>query len=734
MKKRDEYTIGSIILLSFIISLLSGCGGGSGGGEGPAPGPSETSWVAGTWETSANVHNVCPTFSEDRVDDGTFKISQDGSSITVTDKYNNTFSGSVNGNKVSWSGSFPDPYYGGTTTYSSLDLTVNGDSLSGTVSYTWTDGQTQCSGTAQISGNRTVITPKPDDNPDDDSNDSAQEAVFPGYDFALAEGSFWEFGFDDYSHSWYLGDNNTSRSRGIFRITLGAPVTIEGITAYPLNVTPVSGDDIADTLTFQWSYMALDGGRILGSKDGATLSVIFDAFKGVQAGGGFFASFASDSLVRAESGQIDNDYIKANAAYLEKAASSGGCEYFPDIGDVCPGEDREGLTVRDYFQADIGPAGYYYYSYNSDSQGNSGASKEINIGLLTFSVKGDGFYDPPQVPRLNSGTVAIYYSLYKNPPSVVVDPYNAPTPVDPSYVLMRYLPESQESTALTAQLSEEADYGYHALTQGDRLFILKRMDSNNTIQALEYDPVSHSPLDTTATSFNNAGSKIQFGALTVAADAFYFQEYSPSAVPATAPWAETYPLYRQLIGLSSKSNLGSSVGYNHLLSDGSDGNSPFAASISNDSMGICDLGSYSYYFFRIDVRSGIDPVFLDGACESATYFSDLPRLVHSFAMDTEGLYIARSNGGAIETYRINRSNSNLQQIYSDNFGNQRRALIIDASKGYVLLHSFDRDNLSDYEVVLLDTKNTSAIEDDTREVITLPGNGIPMNLQIIVAP
>ncbi len=66
-------------------------------------------------------------------------------------------------------------------------------------------------------------------------------------------------------------------------------------------------------------------------------------------------------------------------------------------------------------------------------------------------------------------------------------------------------------------------------------------------------------------------------------------------------------------------------------------------------------------------------------------------------MDTAGLYIARSNG-------------------------------------HVLLHSFDRDNLSDNEVILLDTKNTSTVGDDTSEIIALAGTGIPMNLQLMAAP
>jgi hypothetical protein len=574
----------------------------------------------------------------------------------------------------------------------------------------------------------------PGTDPGEDPVDPPQDPAFSGYDFTLAEGSYWEFGFEDYHRSWYLGDSNTSTDSGIFRITLGAPVIIDGITAYPLNIVPVSGDDIADTQTIRWQYIALDQGRILGSTDGSSLSVIFDAFQGSQAGGGFFASFASDVLITGTSGQIDNDYINESAVYLSQASSSGGCEYFPGIGTICPGEDREGLTVRDYFQAGVGPVGYYYRSYNTDSQGNSGAVIETNIGLISFSVEGDGFYQPPDVPLLGSGTLAVYYSLYDGPPAVVNDPFNVPTAVDPAPVLMRYLPESQTGATLTAPLSASADYGYHAMTEGDRLFIIKRTIANNTIQAVEYDPTTHTPLSMTTTTFDNISTPIHYGALTVAGDNFYFHEFDSSGGTLPAPWTDNYAIYIQGVGSSSSYAPGDSVGFNHLLSDGSSNHGPFAAYINPNSEGLCPADNHLYYFQRLEINGGIDAVNLSGACQSDDYFSDLTQLVHSFAIDSGGLYIGRSAGEAIEVYRTDRSSTIVQSLYWNFFLDQRRALLIDVSNGYVLLHSYDRDNVEDYEVVLLNTQNTSSTADDTEEILDLPGTGIPMHLQLLEIP
>ena len=581
-----------------------------------------------------------------------------------------------------------------------------------------------------------VVDPgdNPGEDPGEDPDDTPQDPAFSGYDFTLAEGSYWEFGFEDYSRSWYLGDSSTSTDSGIFRITLGAPVTIDGITAYPLNIVPVSGDDIADTLTLRWGYIALDEDRILGSTNGSSLSVIFDAFQGYQAGGGFFATFVSNELITAANGQIDNDYITESAAYLSQASSSGGCEYYPGVGTICPGDDREGLTVRDYFQPGIGPVGYYFNSYNTDSQGNSGAVIEINIGLISFSVEGDGLYDPPDVPELSSGTLAVYYSLYGSPPAVVNDPFNVPTVVDPAPVLMRYLPESQIGATLTALLSEEADYGYHAKTEGDRLFILKRTTTNTYVQAVEYNPITHSPLNMTTTTINNTSTPIHYGALTAAGDDLYFHEFDSSGGTLPAPWSDNYAIYVQAIGTSNSNAPGQSFGFNHLLSDGSSNFGPFAAYINPESDGLCPGDDYLYYFQRMEINGGISAVNLGGACDGASYFSDLTRLVHSFAIDSGGLYIARSDGDTIEVYRVDRSTTSIERIYVDDFLIQRRALLIDVSNGHVLLHSYDRDNINDYEVLVLDTQNTSSTLDDTIETLDLPGTGIPMHLQLLVTP
>ena len=79
-------------------------------------------------------------------------ITQADSDITLLTSTGNTFSGTVNGDIVEWTGSFEER--AGTTTFTSLSLTVSGSSASGNADWTWTDGTDSCNGTMQITASR----------------------------------------------------------------------------------------------------------------------------------------------------------------------------------------------------------------------------------------------------------------------------------------------------------------------------------------------------------------------------------------------------------------------------------------------------------------------------------------------------------------------------------------------------------------------------------------------------
>ena len=63
-----------------------------------------------------------------------------------------SYDGEVDGHRVEWTGSYPED--GGTTT-ATINLTVSGNTISGTASWTWSDAYESCSGTSTITGSKT---------------------------------------------------------------------------------------------------------------------------------------------------------------------------------------------------------------------------------------------------------------------------------------------------------------------------------------------------------------------------------------------------------------------------------------------------------------------------------------------------------------------------------------------------------------------------------------------------
>lgn len=86
------------------------------------------------------------------VDDWTLTATQSGNSLTAVTPVG-TFTGTVSGSRVRWSGDYPED--GGTTTITvTATIDSSGDALSGTSTWSWTDGTNSCSGTSVFTGTR----------------------------------------------------------------------------------------------------------------------------------------------------------------------------------------------------------------------------------------------------------------------------------------------------------------------------------------------------------------------------------------------------------------------------------------------------------------------------------------------------------------------------------------------------------------------------------------------------
>jgi hypothetical protein len=109
--------------------------------------------VAGTWSvTEINDERNCGGGSAE-TEYMTYSISQNGCNISITNLTYGVgpFTGTVDGNHISWSGSYPEE--GGTTT-ADISLNISGNNLNGSATWTWRGFGEVCSGTTRISGTR----------------------------------------------------------------------------------------------------------------------------------------------------------------------------------------------------------------------------------------------------------------------------------------------------------------------------------------------------------------------------------------------------------------------------------------------------------------------------------------------------------------------------------------------------------------------------------------------------
>lgn len=146
--KKSYVVVVAIMALFFAAS----CGGGSSSLE-PA-----TVDLTGTWEISELITEASGVCSGVVGDMSTYTLTavQDGNDLTVTvgnDALENAgavFTGTVSGDHINWSGSYPTN--GGTTEVTSTDITATNTELSGTGNWNWSDGDDSCSGKTQVTG------------------------------------------------------------------------------------------------------------------------------------------------------------------------------------------------------------------------------------------------------------------------------------------------------------------------------------------------------------------------------------------------------------------------------------------------------------------------------------------------------------------------------------------------------------------------------------------------------
>jgi len=130
---------------------LGGCGGSSGGSDDPDDPIAD---VSGTWDITETMGSNSCDEVPGTINTYEVTVTMSGNSVTVVTPVG-TFTGTIDGDQLEWTGSYPED--GGTTTIENMDLTVsvNGSSLSGATNWSWTNGNINCSGVTSVSGVRT---------------------------------------------------------------------------------------------------------------------------------------------------------------------------------------------------------------------------------------------------------------------------------------------------------------------------------------------------------------------------------------------------------------------------------------------------------------------------------------------------------------------------------------------------------------------------------------------------
>jgi hypothetical protein len=558
------------------------------------------------------------------------------------------------------------------------------------------------------------------------SSSHASAAVYREFSFTVQSGTYWEFGWDASDYSSGGAGCCTTNTAGRFRVTLGEPAWIGGLTLHELSVVRVSGDRIRTTP--RWRYLGFLGSRMYGSVDGVSLELVFDGELGYQVSGGFFADYSSDRLVVASVSTIDNDYLSGEVVGLSDSGSERACEVI--LGrTICTGDFNANRKTVDYFHPEVGMAGYFFHSAYSSCGGGScsAGTSDVNIGLVAFSIEGDGFYARPSIPPLMDGDLAIYYSLYdpEDLPLQGLDIYNVPTPIDKPRSVVRYLPFTGSWSPVLPALPANIPWGADFITAGNRLLMIEVDDGKEAseIWATEIDPIEHRPLDT---GMRILGSHFDYGAMTLFGDKLYRGEDRFPGPPGL-PWPTWTDLWSGWLGTGTSGlrQLASGRLYSHLLTDGP--GLYYAVYIPGVAVEGGVIDSVQFRQADSELRGLGDPI-------AIPFVAGTPSLVvHDFAMDEEAFYIAVSvpQTGFYSLYRVDRDEPDTLALVrqpEEPFPGDR--LLIEAVQGFILMHLLNSDPANSL-VLLADTRGTNLAGDDIYYGLDLPGAGVPFNLQML---
>jgi phosphodiesterase/alkaline phosphatase D-like protein len=143
--------------MTTVLVLVGLCACGNGGGSSDAGGATGGTGgtlappiadLTGTWTVAESGVSNCPDLATYTNEPFQITIIQSGNSFTVAAPGGN-FPGIIDGDKASWSGSYPSGSGRVTLTSMQLIVAATGNAFSGSATWTWADSTSSCSGTSQ---------------------------------------------------------------------------------------------------------------------------------------------------------------------------------------------------------------------------------------------------------------------------------------------------------------------------------------------------------------------------------------------------------------------------------------------------------------------------------------------------------------------------------------------------------------------------------------------------------
>lgn len=189
---------------------------------------------------------------------------------------------------------------------------------------------------------------------------------------SLSEGSTWEYLWTSETETYVQGNSGPSFESkvGRMRLTLGPATTVTGVKMFSVTT---SGDTSDGSMNFKPRFTRLgvdaDGSLVGMTTSDAAPELIYDSFDLSWKGGGLWARVPNDQSVGASAGTFPGEYNQPNGIVVGRETSSGGCTYYPSVGETICSGDPVTITEREYYKAGIGPIGYVFQSSQSFSGG-----------------------------------------------------------------------------------------------------------------------------------------------------------------------------------------------------------------------------------------------------------------------------------------------------------------------------------------------------------------------------